>query len=677
LTNSEDILNMNVGRILIGKPLPTKDLSEQAVSKPVALAVFASDALSSTAYATEEILVILSVAAVGGAGASVFGLSLPIAIAIAILLAIVTISYRQTIYAYPNGGGAYIVARDNFGELPAQIAGAALLTDYILTVAVSVSNGVAQLTSFPALRGLQPYRVDIAIVVIAIVTLVNLRGVKESGRIFAIPSYFFLAIMFLTIAVGLVQYFTGGLGVVTNVEALHHSVLEPLGVFLILRAFSNGCTALTGIEAISNGITAFKKPRSHNAAITLMWMSSILIVLFLGITFVANQVQAIPSHSETVISQMARTIHGEGSLLYLLTLGGTALILLMAANTSYAGFPRLAALQAGDGFLPRQLTFRGGRLVFSWGIVALGILASILVILFDARTTALIPLYAIGVFLSFTISQSGMVVRFLKVGRLKPGESIPGIETKLEYDAHWRRHLVVSAIGAVATFIVMLVFAVTKFAEGAWFIVVLIPILVFIFFRIHKHYKDVAHALSWESAPPDTDPSPVETLILVDDVHAETVRLVNFAKSLKHRWRAIHVCVNPEKAEVVREKWNKRIGEGELVVVPSPYRLLAEPIQEYIEEIQEENPGCFVHIIMGHLAMDTFWEQTLHQNTAVIFNLTLSHMERVVVTTVPYQIHHRTAEEVKEDEAQETVGIGELAVENLTEARTEEDLPKP
>lgn len=629
---------MNVGRLLIGRPLETKDLPHQAVSRPIGLAVFASDALSSTAYATEEILIILSLA---GAGAALFGISIPIAIAIAILLAIVTISYRQTIYAYPNGGGAYIVARDNLGEVPAQVAGAALLTDYILTVAVSISSGVAQLTSFPALRVLQPYRVQIAIGVIIIMTIINLRGVKESGRIFAVPTYFFLAMMFLTLLAGVFQHFLGGgLGVVTGVEPIHHNHIEQLSLFLILRAFSSGCTALTGIEAISNGITAFRHPRSHNAAVTLVWMSSILITLFLGITLVAHQIEAVPSHSETIISQLARTIHGESSIFYALTLAGTALILLMAANTSYADFPRLAALHASDGFLPRQLTYRGGRLVFAWGIVALAFFAGLLVVIFNASTTNLIPLYAIGVFLSFTLSQTGMVVRLWKIGRLKPGEKIKGLETDLEYDPHWRQHLLVSAVGAVCTFVVMIVFAVTKFTSGAWFILFLVPLLVWLFFRIHHHYKDVAAALSWESAPPEKEPRQVQTIILVDDVHAETVRLVNFAKSLGHPWRAVHVGVNPEKAVSVKQKWQQRIGEGEIVILESPFRLLAEPIQEYIAGLQAAAPGCFVHIIMGHLAMNTFWEQALHQNSAFIFNLALARMDHVVVTTVPYQIHH-------------------------------------
>jgi len=631
---------MNVGRILIGKPLETKDLPHQAISKPIGLAVFASDALSSTAYATEEILIILTLA---GGGAAVFGLSLPVAIAISILLVIVTISYRQTIFAYPSGGGAYIVARDNLGEFPAQVAGAALLTDYILTVAVSISSGVAQLLSFPAFRSLQPYRVEIAVAVIIIMTVVNLRGVKESGRIFAVPTYFFLGMMFLTLAIGFIQMAGGTLGIVSGVEPIHYDVVEPLALFLILRAFSSGCTALTGIEAISNGITAFKVPRSRNAAITLVWMSSILIVQFLGITFMAHQVVAVPSHTETIISQLARTIHGDGSLFYALTLAGTALILLMAANTSYADFPRLAALQAGDGFLPRQLTYRGGRLVFSWGIVALSLFAIVLVIVFNASTTALIPLYAIGVFLSFTMSQTGMVVRARKISKLKPGETFMGLEGPIEYDPHWKKHMVISGIGAVCTFVVMIVFAITKFSHGAWFIILLVPALVYLFFRIHRHYKEVAKALSWESAPPENTPRPVQTLILVDDVHAETVRLVNFAKSLGHPWKAVHVGISPERVIEVQDKWQKRIGEGELVIIESPFRLLAEPIQDYIDHVQKEQPGIFVHVIMGHLAMDTYWGQALHQNSALIFNLALSRMDHVVVTTVPYQIHLQDA----------------------------------
>jgi hypothetical protein len=348
----------------------------------------------------------------------------------------------------------------------------------------------------------------------------------------------------------------------------------------------------------------------------------------------------LPSEHETVVSQIGRTVYGEGSPLYFLILAGTALILLMAANTSYADFPRLAALAAGDGFLPRQLTYRGGRLVFSWGIVMLAALACMLVIVTGARTTALIPLYAIGVFLSFTISQAGMVRHSYKLGHLKRGESVQGRETLIEYDPRWKLKMFISGFGALCTGIVMVVFAVTKFTSGAWFVVVLIPVLVFIFFRIHAHYKRVAQTLSLPHRHIETTARPVQTMILVDNVHAETARLVRFAKSLGHPWQAVHIATNPDKIEKVLADWGERIGEGELVIIESPYRLLAEPLREHVEDILEQNPDTFVHIIIGHLAMDTYWEQLLHQNTAYLFNLVLSRMDRVVVTSVPFQIHH-------------------------------------
>jgi hypothetical protein len=466
--------------------------------------------------------------------------------------------------------------------------------------------------------------------------------------VLALPTYFFLGTMTLTLGIGLFRAIQGDLPTVEDVEVAHNS-FRDLTIFLILRAFSSGCTALTGIEAISNGVTAFKEPRSKNAAVTLVWMSSILIVLFLSITVMAYQVHALPSEQETVISQIGRAVYGEGSILYLLVLSGTALILLMAANTSYAGFPRLAALAAADGFLPRQLTFRGGRLVFSWGIVGLSALASLLVVVGNAQTSFLIPLYAIGVFLSFTISQTGMVVHMQKIGKLKPGEVIQGREAQLEHDKNWRLKMGISAFGALCTGIVMIVFAVTKFIDGAWFVVVLIPALVLLFFRIHRHYKSVARALSLEGIPVDVSPRPVQTVILVDDVHAETVRMVNFAKSLGHPWHAVHIAINPNKTETVKTKWQQRIGEGELVIIPSPYRYLAEPLRNYVEALQEQQPGGFVHIIMGQLVMDTYWEKALHQNSAVIFNLALSRLERVIVTSVPYQITDNAIKEASHD----------------------------
>ena len=457
---------------LIGRPLSTADAPHQTIGKAIGLAVFASDALSSTAYATQEILLILAAAGMGA-----FRLAFPISVAIVVLLIILTISYEQTIHAYPGGGGAYIVARDNLGEVPAQTAGAALLTDYILTVAVSISSGVAQIVSaFPALY---VYRVEISVALVFLVMLVNLRGVKESGATFAIPTYFFLVMMFLTVIVGFVRYLIGTLGTVTNpppLEMLHG--LQAISLFLILKAFASGTTALTGVEAISNGITAFRAPKSRNAGITLIWMSAILGTLLLGITFLSGKIGAVPSESETVISQLARTVYGSRGVLYLATIVATTLILIMAANTSFADFPRLATLHAGDGFLPKQLMYKGSRLVFSRGIMALALVASLLIIVFRASVTALIPLYAIGVFLSFTLSQAGMARRWWRVGHLAVGQEIVDPGSTLRYESGWQLKMAVNGVGSVATLIVMFVFAITKFRDGAWIIVILVPALV-------------------------------------------------------------------------------------------------------------------------------------------------------------------------------------------------------
>jgi amino acid transporter len=562
-------------RLLIGKPLATQEIPHQSISKVVGLAVFASDALSSTAYATEEILVILSFA-----GAAYFNMAFPIALAIAGLLVVVTISYEQTIHAYPGGGGSYIVARDNLGELPAQTAGAALLTDYILTVAVSISSGVAQLASaFPQLFD---YRVEIAVGMILLMMMVNLRGVRESGRAFAIPTYFFLSMAFLTVGRGLFLYATGSLQAVTGVEMLSHDVIEPLTLFLILRAFSSGCTALTGIEAISNGITAFKEPKSHNAGITLISMSSILITLFLGITFLANHAHALPSETETIISQLARSVHGADSLLYYLMVSSTTVILIMAANTSFADFPRLSALVAGDGFLPRQLSARGSRLVFSRGIVTLALLASTLVIIFQANTSALIPLYAIGVFLSFTLSQSGMGVLWNKIGRLSPGETLKTRDTLVHHDQRWRLKQVISVFGAFVTGVVTMVFAITKFSEGAWVVVILIPMLILIFFRIHRHYLHVADQLSLEGPLRNMHIQRHRVIIPIGGVHRGVIQALDYARSLSPDVTAVHVATSPEEAASVREKWDAWGNGIRLEVIESPFRDTIGPLIEYI-----------------------------------------------------------------------------------------------
>lgn len=621
----------SVGNLLFGRKLATEEAQHQTISKKIALAVFASDALSSVAYATQEILIILALA-----GTAYFGLSIPIAFVIVGLLTILTISYRQTIFAYPGGGGAYIVAHDNLGDGPALTAGAALLTGYVLTVSVSIASGVAQITS--ALPALYPFRVEIALGLIALITIVNLRGVKESGVVFAVPTYIFVVAIGAMLAVGFWQRSTGQLEQVTSSEVFEHG-LQPLTLLLVLRAFASGCTALTGVEAISNGILAFKEPRSRNAAQTMVTMSVLLGIMFIGITVLANQVQVVAGEGmkETVISQIARTIYGLGPLYYL-TLATTMVILIMGANTAYAGFPYLGALIAGDNFLPKQLTYRGRRLVFSWGIVGLALAAALLIVVFNADTTRLIPLYAIGVFVSFTLSQVGMIVHWQRVGKLQPGEKHEGHGAIMGYDAHWRTKQIVNAVGAVMTFVVTLIFAVARFNDGAWIVVIVIPVLVFIFFRIHRHYQYVAKVLNKGSLFPNIRQHPVKTLVMVDDVHAGTIHTINFAKSLGAPWTALHVAIDPEKSERVRQRWIERIGdEAYLKILPSPYRELTGPVHRYVEELMAEMKDGYIHVIVGHLVMDTIQGQALHQNAAITLNLALQDIRRVAVTTVAYQ----------------------------------------
>jgi amino acid transporter len=624
---------------LIGRPLQTADAPHQTIGRAVGLAVFASDALSSTAYATQEILVVLA-----AAGAIAFGLALPVAVAIVVLLAIVTISYEQTIHAYPGGGGAYIVARDNLGELPAQTAGAALLTDYILTVAVSISSGVAQIVSaFPAIG---PYRVTLAVSLVLLVTVVNLRGVRESGRAFAIPTYFFLASMTLTVVIGLVRYFTGTLGTVVDPPLMHvGGTLTVVAPFLLLHAFANGTTALTGVEAISNGITAFKEPRSHNAGITLIWMSAILGTLFLGITFLAVNIGAVPSEVETVISQLARTIFNGRELPYLIVISATTLILIMAANTSFADFPRLSALHAGDGFLPRQLTYRGSRLVYSRGIVTLAAIACLLIIVFQASVTHLIPLYAIGVFLSFTLSQTGMARRWWKIGHLAPGVEVRERGSSLRYESGWRLKLVVNGIGAICTAVVMLVFATTKFREGAWIILVLVPILVTVFFSIHRHYKALARNLSLEDYGPPPQVRRHRVLLAVSGVHRGTLAALRYARSLSDDVTAVHVSIDDAEAERVREKW-ETWGDGvRLVMLDSPYRLLLEPLLAYIQEIAaQRQPGETITIVVPQFVPNSWWSNLLHTQTALWLRMALMYKPGIVITDVPYQTERRRTE---------------------------------
>jgi amino acid transporter len=618
---------------LIGRPLANADAPHQTIGKLIGLAVFASDALSSTAYGPQELLLVLAVA-----GTAAFGLAIPLALGIVLLLTILTVSYEQTIHAYPGGGGAYIVARDNLGELPAQTAGAALLTDYILTVAVSVSSGVAQLTS--AFPGLYTYRVHISVVMVLFVMLINLRGVKESGAFFALPSYLFLGMMFLTVGIGLFRYFTNSLGTVINPPPLAvMGGVQAVSLFLILRAFSSGTTALTGVEAISNGITAFREPRSKNAGLTLIWMSAILGSLLLGITFLSVHIAAIPSDQETIISQLARTAFGDRGLGYLALIAGTTVILIMAANTSFADFPRLSALHAGDGFLPRQFTYRGSRLVYSRGIVALAVIASLLIILFQASVTKLIPLYAIGVFLSFTLSQAGMAKRWYKCGHLKPGEQVKEPGSTLVYEPNWIVKMIINGFGSVCTFVVMIVFASTKFRDGAWVVVLLTPLLVSGFFAIHHHYKDLARRLSLENLDSLPRIKRHRVILPIGGVHRGTMAALAYARSLSDDVTAVHVSMDEAEAEKVKSKWDFW-GDGvRLVLLDSPYRLMLEPLLDYIEEVSAKRlPNETLTIVVPQFVPRRAWHNLLHMQTALVLRVALLFKPGIVVIDVPYHV---------------------------------------
>lgn len=621
----------------IGRPLSTADAPHQTIGKAVGLAVFASDALSSTAYATQEILGVIA-----AAGTIAYGYLFPISLAIVTLLAIVTISYEQTIHAYPGGGGAYIVARDNLGELPAQIAGAALLSDYILTVSVSISSGVAQIVSaYPALFS---YRVWIAVAAVLLVMLINLRGVKESGAAFAVPTYFFIVIMVMTVGYGFFRFFTGSLGAVIDPPHFEaHHVITVITPFILLHAFANGTTALTGVEAISNGITAFKEPRSKNAGITLIWMSVILGSLFLGLSFLTGKVQAVFSEEETVISQLARTIFDGRGILYYMLISGTTVILIMAANTAFADFPRLGALQAGDGFLPRQLTYRGSRLVYSRGIMTLAVIASILIVIFQASVTRLIPLYAIGVFLSFTLSQAGMAHRWWKIGHLKPDEEVIEPGSVLRFEKGWKYRMLVNGFGAVCTAIVMVVFAATKFREGAWAVLILTPSLVTIFFAIHHHYKNVANNLSLDNfgaIPPHQTRHRI--IVPISGVHQGSLAALRYARRMSDDVTAVHVAIEPAEAEKVRKKW-ELWGEGtRMVMLNSPYRLFLEPLLEYITEISvRRQPGETLTIVVPEFISNNIFGSTLHTNTADLLRSQLKRQEGIVIISVPYHLREK------------------------------------
>lgn len=607
-------------RFLVGKPIATEQQSRQRLNKVTALAVFSSDALSSVAYATEAILAVLLLA-----GAAAVNLALPIAGVIVGLLLVVGFSYRQTIHAYPNGGGAYIVARDNLGEWPSLVAAAALLIDYVLTVAVSVSAGVAAIVSLAGAWGwpaLSDYAVPLALASVLVIALANLRGVRESGALFAVPTYVFVGSILLMIAVGVGQAAVGNMRTVTHtVPPLAGS--EALSLWLVLRAFAAGCTALTGVEAISNGVPAFKPPESRNAATTLLWMVALLATMFLGISWLADRVGALPNDAthETVLSQVARTVFGVGPV-YTLIQVATALILVLAANTAFADFPRLASLLGHDGYLPRQLTHRGDRLVFSNGILVLAGFAALLVILFQANEIALLPLYAVGVFLSFTLSQSGMVRHHLRLR-----------------EANWRRGLLINGLGALLTATVLLVLSITKFIYGAWVVLVLLPVLVLMFRAIHRHYQAIATQLALGDQIAEPPAQPHTAILLVGDLHQGVLPALAVARSFApDRVTAVTVAIEPEQARQLQQRWRQFIPDVPLVVLESPYRSLVGPLLRYIDMVDAQTDNDLLVVVIPELVPLRWWEYLLHNQTAFLLRAALLLRKRKIVVSVPYQL---------------------------------------
>jgi amino acid transporter len=683
---------ISLKRFLVGSPMRTDQAAHERLTKKTALAVFSSDALSSTAYASEEILLVLAVAAAYGQTYSYYYV-VPISIIIAIVLGIVATSYRQTIHAYPSGGGAYIVAKENLGTYPGLIAAAALLVDYILTVSVSLAAGVAAITS--AAQGtsfawLDNHKVSLCLILIFLIAIANLRGVRESGALFAGPTYAFLVCFLLMIAYGLVYYYLHP-GTVAPINDAHLKLAEgyhtqALTWFLLLGAFSNGCVALTGTEAISNGIPAFKPPEARNAATTLTVMAVLLAIMFIGTSALAYLYKVHPHDNETLISQFARIIfNGPLRPFYFLVQATTALILVLAANTSFADFPRLASLLARDRFLPRQFASRGDRLVFSNGVIILAVFAGILVAAFKGDTSRLIPLYAVGVFLSFTLSQSGMVRHWFREGRLlrmrraserakdhrnesgiKSGEIYPAtitdegerlddVHVSIRPDAiagrnpidvaevrkeasHWKRSIVINGLGAIATSVVLSVLILTKFIHGAWIVIVLIPILVMMFRAVHWHYVDIARQLSTDGFE-KLRPIRHEVIVPISGIHRGVVRALEYAKSIApDHVTAVYVDLDDEATRKLREKWKQWGGGVELVVLASPYRSLIRPLTRHIERIRKQHNNDMLTVVLPEFVTARWWHQLLHNQSSLLLKGALLFKKGVIVTSVPYHL---------------------------------------
>lgn len=631
---------LDIKRVLIGEPFPTSQEIHERLDKVRALAVFASDPISSNAYATEAIMGVLIVL-----GSGALSMTLPLAICVAALVLMVIFSYIQTILHYPDGGGAYTVAKDNLGTYPSLLAGAALLTDYILTVSVSVSAGVRALTS--AVPEAFDYRVVIALTAIALITWVNLRGVRESGTVFALPTYAFVGGVLLTIVLGLARYFgLFGLAPLPSFAETVPATSSIVGfayVWLLLRAFAGGCTALTGIEAISNGVKAFKPPESHNAAKTMVAMGAIAMSLFVGITFLSTRMHLVPTeHGESILSQMARQITGGGFLYYWVQIF-TALILFLAANTGYQDFPRLSSFLANDGFLPRWMKNRGDRLVFSQGIVVLAVVSAIIVVIFGADEIAMLPLYALGVMLSFTLSQAGMSRLMTQVGQLKPGETADTGVTTIHYERTWRWKRALNVVGAITTGVVFIILTATKFVDGAWIVALIIPVLVLFFDRINKHYKKVAVTLTTEDFQ-EKDLVDVANVAIVPiaDVHRGTLRALQYANLIASDVRALCVATTPDMHERIERRWArfpKLTADIELVIIDYDFRDILTPLVDYIERAnRSEFSGKLVTVVIPEFIPEVVVANALHNQTANILRQRLRSKENVIIIDVPYHI---------------------------------------
>ena len=605
---------MLLKRWLVGDPLKTAQASHERLSKTVALAVFSSNAISSVAYATEEILLVLILA-----GTAAVSWSIPVSLAILFLVAVLTVSYRQIIYEYPEGGGAYIVARSNLGDPPALTAAAALMIDYVLTVAVSVAAGVAALTS--AIPSWFAHREAIGLLAILFIVIMNLRGVRESGKFFAIPTYFAIGALGLMVVVGTVKsLYVPGIEPAATDPARDSLSIEGLTLFLILRSFAAGCSAVTGMEVISNGVKAFRHPEPKNAATTMVWMSVILASLFIGISWLAYHLGVLPRVDETVVSQLARLIFGTGSIYYAIQVG-TMLLLILAANSAFAGFPHLSSILARDGFMPHQMATFGDRLVFSNGVLILGFFACLLLAIFHGDTHALIPLYAIGVFVSFTLAQAGMVKRWL----VKKGP-------------HWRKKLAVNGIGAVTTGIATIIIASTKFMQGAWIVFVLVALIILMFRRIRSHYKAVAEqvALARDARPPR--PRRNIVILPISGVNRAVVRAVDYARSRGGEIKAVLVDVDKEETALTEIKWAQWGCGIPLIVLPSPYRSVLGSLLDYIEEVRQKDPDCWITVVIPEILPAHWWQNILHNQRALMLKAALLFKERVILTDVPFHL---------------------------------------